>query len=416
MEHFKYHQGHLYAEDVDLRTIAKRYGSPCYVYSRAALEAQYRGFTKALSRHLSPDAYQLNYAVKANSNLAILNVFARLGAGFDIVSKGELARVLKAGGNLKQIVFSGVGKTALELNQALELGLGCINVESRAELLRLNTLAEKLNKSITIALRINPDVNANSHPYISTGRKENKFGIPLNEAKELYLEAQHFPLLKTQGLAFHIGSQITSLAPFVEALDKALVFIDELKAQNIHIKDLNVGGGLGVTYLNETPPDIESYVAAICDRVKNRDLTLHLEPGRALVAESGLLLTKVEYIKPGFVIVDAGMNDLLRPALYDAWHNIIPVSPHTETKKALYDIVGPVCETGDFLGKDRELALKENDLLAIMTTGAYGFSMSSQYNSRPRAAEIMVDKNKMYLIRASEQESDLFSTENILPS
>jgi diaminopimelate decarboxylase len=395
-----------------LNTIAEAVGTPCYVYSKAILEHNWHAFNNAFHTH----PHHINYAVKANSNLAVLNILAKLGSGFDIVSGGELARVLKAGGLAQNIIFSGVGKTKTELQTALEIGVGCINIESRAELERLNTLAITLQKKATIAIRVNPDVDSQSHPYISTGLQENKFGVGFSEAEGLYQYASTLPGIQIQGIAFHIGSQITNLKPFLEALSKILMLIDKLAKQDIIISHLNVGGGLGVRYKDEIPPTPKEYVAAILAALPLSDLIIHIEPGRAIAANAGILLTRVEYIKTQgstpettkhFAIVDAGMNDLLRPALYNAWHDIIPVNskPNAAVLTQSFDIVGPVCETADFLGKDRMLAIESGDLLMIRDAGAYGFSMSSNYNSRPRAAEVMLDGDAFRVVRPREDVS-----------
>lgn len=408
-----------FAEQVSLSAIAHAVGTPSYVYSRTALETYWQAFDRAFGEY----PHQINYAVKANSNLAILNILARLGSGFDIVSGGELERVLKAGGEPKKIIFSGVGKTVSELTRALEIGVGCINIESEAELHRLSNIAKKQGKKIKIALRVNPDVDPQSHPYISTGLKENKFGIPIPEAKTLYQTAMTLPNIHVDGIACHIGSQIISMEPFLEALSKILALIQDLKTIGIPISHLNLGGGLGVCYQQETPPEPSVYVKTLLEKLKKFNLTVHLEPGRAIAANAGVLLTRVEYIKKQvfsdkyFAIVDAAMNDLLRPALYGAWQDIVCVEPSTQQNPSLflYDIVGPVCETADFLGKDRLLpALKPNDLLTILSAGAYGFSMSSNYNSRSRAAEVIVDNNQFYIVRPRENPVDLFKTETLL--
>lgn len=414
------------AEGVSLNAIVKAVGTPCYVYSRAALEQQWHAFNNAFQNQ----AHQIHYAVKANSNLAVLNVLAQLGSGFDIVSEGELRRVLKAGGRPEKIIFSGVGKTEVELKAALEIGVGCINVESKAELERLNDLAILLHKKATIAIRVNPDVDPKSHPYISTGLQENKFGINITEALALYQQALALPGIHIQGIAFHIGSQITTLSPFLEALDKILALIETLKSLGITLTHLNVGGGLGVRYQNEVTPKPKEYVAAMLAAIQTMqknagenasDLIIHIEPGRAIAAEAGVLLTRIEYIKThgslkSFAIVDAAMNDLLRPALYNAWQEIVPLN--TKTNSAIpartYDIVGPVCETADFLGKDRVLSIQAGDLLMIRSAGAYGFSMSSNYNSRPRAAEVMVDGDRFQVVRPRESIQDLLSPETVL--
>jgi diaminopimelate decarboxylase len=409
-------------ERVALSNIAQQVGTPCYIYSRNALETRWQAFNQAFGAY----PHQINYSVKANSNLTVLNILAQLSSGFDIVSIGELERVLYAGGKPENIIFSGVGKTIPELSRALEAGVGCINIESEAELLRLNTIATQQKKIAKIALRVNPDVDSKSHPYISTGLKENKFGIPMSAAKKLYQKAATLTGIQIQGIAYHIGSQILSMSPFLEALAKILELVDFLKTNGIPIKHLNVGGGLGVRYQHETPPEPEVYVKTLLAQLQKVDLEIHLEPGRAIAANAGILLTRVEYIKKqedsekSFAIVDAAMNDLLRPALYKAWQDIICVSPQEPealTSSMLYDIVGPVCETADFLGKDRQLPpLKPNDLLAVLSAGAYGFSMSSNYNSRPRAAEVMVDGDQYHVVRPRENVADLFKSEKMIVS
>lgn len=424
MAGFEQHNDEWYAESVSLNTIAEAIDTPCYVYSKSALEQNWHAF----NRPFQNQPHQINYAVKANSNLAILNILAALSSGFDIVSEGELQRVLKAGGLPEKIIFSGVGKTTRELKMALETGVGCINIESQAELERLNTLAITLQKKAMIAIRVNPDVDSKSHPYISTGLHENKFGVNTTEALKLYQQASTLPGIHIQGIAFHIGSQITDLSPFLEALDKILILMEELKKLDIPLSHLNVGGGLGVCYQNETPPKPEAYVTAILAAIQQKigdrisDLIIHIEPGRAIVADAGVLLTRVEYIKTqnttkSFAIVDAAMNDLLRPALYNAWQEIIPVKikPNPDVATRTYDIVGPICETADFLGKDRVLALEAGDLLMVRTAGAYGFSMSSNYNSRPRAAEVMVDGERFQVVRARESIEDLTKGSNLDP-
>ncbi|MEW5894028.1 MAG: diaminopimelate decarboxylase [Pseudomonadota bacterium] len=406
--------GHLYCEDVALDSIAQAHGTPTYVYSRAMLEATYQAYDRAFAGH----PHLICYAVKANSSLAILNLFARLGAGFDIVSGGELARVLAAGGNPNKVVFSGVGKTAEEMRAALAAGIHCFNVESESELHRLNQVAGELGKRAPISLRVNPDVDAKTHPYISTGLKENKFGIAHDEALRVYRLAASLPNLRVVGIDCHIGSQLTEIAPFAEALDKVLQLVDTLAADGIILHHLDMGGGVGIRYRDETPPAVDAYARTLLDKLKGRPQTLILEPGRSLVGNAGLLLTRVEYLKHGaakdFAIVDAAMNDLMRPALYDAWHDIVPVTLR-QGEARRYEIVGPVCESGDFLGHDRELVLAEGDLLAVLSTGAYGMSMSSNYNSRARAAEVMVHGAQLHLIRRREEISALFANEVLLP-
>lgn len=414
-EPFQFIDDELTSEGVQLKDIANTVGTPCYIYSKKAIETNWQAFKNALDHAQYP--HQINYAVKANSNLSILNILSKLGSGFDIVSGGELERVLKAGGNPKSIVFSGVGKSTLELTRAVEVGIGCINVESLGELERLNAIANQMNKIIPIAARINPGINPKTHPYISTGLSDNKFGIDIKEAVEFCVFAKSLPNVSLQGIACHIGSQLTELSPFLETLDKLILLIEDLKKSNVILQHLNFGGGLGVRYHEETPPTPAEYVSAILARLKaqNIHLTLHLEPGRSIVANAGILLTRVEYIKNQFAIVDAAMTDLKRPALYNAWHNIKPVSqkakPNVSEPEKEYDIVGPVCESGDFLGKKRKLCIIPGDLLAIFEAGAYGFSMSSHYNSRPKPAEVLIDNQRFHIIRPRESISDLFAKE-----
>jgi diaminopimelate decarboxylase len=411
---FSYHNAKLHVESVSLERIAVEFGTPCYVYSHATLTAAYREFDSAFAGR----DHLICYAVKANSNLAILNLFARLGSGFDIVSGGELKRVLNAGGDPQKVVFSGVGKHPEEMRAALAAGIFCFNVESEAELLRLNQIAVEMNKLAPVSLRVNPDVDARTHPYISTGLKENKFGIPFDEAEKLYLSAQKFSNIQFTGLDCHIGSQLIELNPFIEAAEKVLGLLSRLEAQGSRIEHLDLGGGLGIRYSSETPPLARDYVAALCAKIGQRNQRILIEPGRALVGNSGLLLTRVEYLKHtpyrDFAIVDAAMNDLIRPALYDAYHEVLPVAVSDGDAK-MYQIVGPVCETGDFLGHDRRLSLKQGDLLAVMSAGAYGMSMSSNYNTRPRAAEVMVDGDHIHLIRERESVEQLIAHERILP-
>jgi len=414
MSAFTRREGTLYAESVALPAIAARFGTPCFVYSRAALEAAYRAFDEALSGR----DHLICYAMKANSNLAVLDLFARLGSGFDIVSGGELARALAAGADPGRIVFSGVGKTEAEIRTALEAGILCFNVESAAELARVARIAEDLGTRAPISLRVNPDVDPRTHPYISTGLKENKFGVAYADAMRLYRDARASAHLDVAGLDFHIGSQLTDVAPFVDAFDRVLDLVDALEREGIRLRHLDIGGGLGIRYQAEQPPQVADYVQAMLARLGSRPHKVLLEPGRALVGNAGLLLARVEYLKPGehrsFAIVDAAMNDLMRPALYDAWHEILPVVQRS-SPAARYDVVGPVCESGDFLGRDRRLALDEGDLLAVMSAGAYGMSMSSNYNARPRAAEVMVDGNVMHVVRAREPIESLFAGERRLP-
>ena len=414
MDFFNYHNGILYAEEVNLITLAQAYGTPCYVYSRATLERHWHAFERAFKNH----RHLICYAVKANSNLAVLNVLARLGSGFDIVSGGELERVLRAGGQPNQIVFSGVGKTITEIRRALEIGIRCFNIESEAELLRLNQIAGEMGTQAPIALRVNPDVNANTHPYISTGLKQNKFGIDIDIAPQIYAQAKALPHLQVTGIACHIGSQLTNVAPFVDALQRILALVSKLNETGIQLQHIDIGGGLGIRYRQETPPEPEAYVQALNQVLGNLPYEIILEPGRAIVGNAGILLTRVEYLKntaaKNFAIVDAAMNDLIRPVLYDAWQEILPVQPRTEQIEQVYDIVGPICETSDFLGKDRLLALQTGDLLAIRSAGAYGFVMSSNYNSRPRVAEIMVDGKQMAVVRRHETLEDLLALEQTL--
>lgn len=403
----------LHAENVALTEISERFGTPCYVYSKAALSQAFERFSAGFK-----DANHLVcFAVKSNPSLAILNLFAKLGAGFDIVSGGELARVIAAGGDPKKVVFSGVGKTAEEMRAALEAGIFCFNVESASELVRLNDVATYMGKIAPVSLRVNPNVDAKTHPYISTGLKNNKFGVAYEDALDIYLQAAEMSNIAIHGVDCHIGSQITELSPFLDAFDRVLALVDALAENNVHIQHIDLGGGIGICYSDETPPEFTAYAKAMREKLGNRDVKLVFEPGRALVGNAGILLTKVEYLKPtetkNFAIVDAAMNDLMRPALYDAYHDIKAVTPRNEAA-VNYEIVGPVCESGDFLGHDRELALQEGDLLAIMSAGAYGMSMSSNYNTRPRAAEVMVDGNQCHLIKKREQIADLFANESIL--
>jgi diaminopimelate decarboxylase len=415
MEAFSYRDGQLFAEGVALPALAQRFGTPTYVYSRAHIEAQYRAYADALDGmpHL------VCFAVKANSNLGVLNVLARLGAGFDIVSRGELERVLAAGGQPDRIVFSGVGKTRDDMRRALEVGVHCFNVESTDELERLQQVAAELGKKAPVSLRVNPDVDAGTHPYISTGLKENKFGIDIDNAEAVYARAAELPNLKVVGVDCHIGSQLTSLPPFLDALDRLLALTDRLAARGIQIRHLDLGGGLGVRYRDEQPPLAGDYIQAVRQRIEGRGLALVFEPGRSIVANAGVLLTRVEYLKhtahKDFAIVDAAMNDLIRPALYQAWMNVIAVQPH-EGDTRRYDIVGPICETGDFLAKDRELALVEGDLLAVCSAGAYGFVMSSNYNTRGRAAEVLVDGDQAFEVRRRESVQELYAGESLLPT
>ena len=412
MDFFAYQNGRLFAEQVDLQELASSHGTPLYVYSRATLERHWNAFDQALGEH----RHLVCYAVKANSNVAVLALLARLGSGFDIVSAGELARVLHAGGDPSRVVFSGVGKTRLEMEQALETGIRCFNVESSAELKRLNEVAAAHGAVAPVSLRVNPDVDANTHPYISTGLKENKFGIPVETALDAYQQAADAEHLRIEGVDCHIGSQLTEIAPFVDALDRVLELVQHIEDRGIEIHHLDLGGGLGVPYQNEQPPSPQQYVRPLMARLANTSKEILIEPGRAIAANAGILLTEVQYLKESedknFAIVDAAMNDLIRPALYSAWQDIIPVIPRTQAGR-IYDVVGPVCETGDFLGKQRELAIRQGDVLAVRSAGAYGFTMSSNYNSRPRAAEILVDGERAHLIRRRETLQELFSQETI---
>ena len=413
MTHFSYRSGELFAEDVALATIAECYGTPTYVYSRAALTDHFLAYQNALA----DCAHLVCYAVKANSNIAVLNILAKLGAGFDIVSIGELERVLTAGGDPGKIIFSGVGKKPTEMERALEVGIHCFNVESEAELEQLNRVARACGKIANISLRVNPDVDANTHPYISTGLRENKFGIDIHKALDVYLRAKEMESLNIVGVDCHIGSQLTETAPFIDALTRVLALVDELEKNGINLQHLDLGGGLGVCYKDEKPPHPADYIAELRQHLGERDLTLVLEPGRSIAANAGVLLTRVEYLKPGkeknFAIVDVAMNDMIRPALYQAWLTIDPVAPRTGVTST-WDIVGPVCETGDFLGKDRALVIAQGDLLCIGSSGAYGFTMSSNYNSRGRAAEIMVDGFNRQEVRRRETFEDLIRGESLL--
>ena len=414
MSYFAYRDETLHAEAVPLDRIAEKFGTPCYVYSRAALEAAYRAYDEALARR----DHLVCYAVKANSSLAVLNVLARLGSGFDIVSGGELARVLAAGGDARKIVFSGVGKTADEMRAALAADILCFNVESAGELHKLNEVAGQAGKIAPVSLRVNPDVDAKTHPYIATGLKESKFGIPFESALSLYREAAGMANLRVTGIDCHIGSQLTEIPPFIAALQKLLDLVDRLASERINIAHIDIGGGLGIRYRDEAPPAVADYIRALTACLGDRKQTIMFEPGRSLVGNTGILLARVEYLKHGahrnFAVIDAAMNDLIRPALYDAWHDIQPVRPR-RTPARRYEIVGPVCESGDFLGHDRELSLAEGDLVAIMSAGAYGMTMSSNYNTRPRAAEVMISGGDMHLIRERETIAQLIAPERLMP-
>ncbi|MCO4800041.1 MAG: diaminopimelate decarboxylase [Colwelliaceae bacterium] len=415
MDFFNLKESQLYAEECAVADLAKTHGTPLYIYSRATIERHWHAFDQAAGER----PHLVCYAVKANSNLAVLNIMARLGSGFDIVSKGELSRVLQAGGDASKVVFSGVGKKSEEIAYALEEGIHCFNVESEAELDRIQQVAKSLNKVAPISLRVNPDVDAGTHPYISTGLKENKFGVSIDDAYAIYSKAASYSHIDVKGIDSHIGSQLTEIQPFLDALDRVLLLVDNLAKQGITLSHIDVGGGLGVCYDDETPPHPNEYAKAIADKLEGRDISLIYEPGRAIMANAGILVTEVEFLKTNqgrhFAIVDGAMNDLIRPSLYQAWQNIIPVIENTNAVSQSYDIVGPVCETGDFLGKGRELAIEAGDLLAIRSSGAYGFTMSSNYNSRPRAAEIMVDGENSYVIRQRETIESLWQGETLLP-
>ena len=414
MDHFNYRAGQLWAEDVAVQAIAAEFGTPVYIYSRATIERHWRAFDEALGAH----PHLICYAVKANSNLAVLNVMARLGSGFDVVSVGELERVLAAGGKPDKILFSGVGKQAAELARALEVGIRCFNVESEAELHLLNQVAGKLGKIAPVSLRVNPDVDAKTHPYISTGLRENKFGVPIARAPQIYAAAAQLPYINITGVDCHIGSQLTEVTPFIDALDRLLALVAQLRADGIHIQHLDLGGGLGIRYRDETPPLPADHAAALLQRLGNEPFEILLEPGRAIVGNAGIMVTEVQLLKHGepknFAVVDAAMNDLLRPALYSAWQAIVPVQPRAGEGQQ-YDIVGPICESADFLGKERQLMLQPGDLLAVRSAGAYGFVMASNYNTRPRAAEVMVDGTQCHLVRKRETVAELFASERVLP-
>ena len=414
MDFFQYKNEQLYVEDLPVKQLAEEFGTPLYIYSRATLERHWHAFDSALGKH----PHLICYAVKANSNSGILNVMAKLGSGFDIVSQGELERVLAAGGEASKVVFSGVAKSRAEIMRALEVGIRCFNVESVAELHHINQIAGEMGKVAPISLRVNPDVDAHTHPYISTGLKENKFGVSVDEAREVYKLAATLPHVKITGMDCHIGSQLTELQPFLDATDRLIRLMEQLKEDGITLKHLDLGGGLGVTYTNETPPHPSDYATALLNKLKNyEDLEIILEPGRAITANAGILVAKVQYLKSNesrnFAITDTGMNDMIRPALYEAYMNIIEIDLTLGREKAIYDVVGPVCETSDFLGKQRKLAIAEGDYIAQRSAGAYGASMSSNYNSRPRTAEVLVDGNKAQLIRRRENLSELWALESI---
>ena len=417
MDHFGYRQDRLYAEEVPLSAIAERVGTPCYIYSRATLERHYQVFDEAFGEW----PHHICFAVKANGNLAVLQVLERLGAGFDIVSGGELARVLAAGGRASDVVFSGVGKSSDEIAKALTAGVRILSIESGEELERVNAVALSLGRKAPIGIRINPDVDPNTHPYIATGLRENKFGVPAADAPALYRKANAMAGIEVVGIGCHIGSQLTEIAPFCDAVERVLDVVDTLAQDDIRLSHLDLGGGVGIRYADETPPDPKDYVQAILAILKRRncDLAVTLEPGRAIAGNAGVLLSSVEYIKSGpekdFVIVDAAMNDLLRPALYQAWHEVVRADRGPDREMHTCDVVGPVCETGDFIARDRQLAVAPGDLVAVRSVGAYGFVMASNYNTRPRPAEVMVDGDQLHVVREREQTADLFSAETLLP-
>lgn len=416
MDFFQYKNNQLMAENLPVKQLAEQFGTPLYVYSRATLERHWHAFNNAFGEH----PHLVCFAVKSNPNIAILNIMAKLGSGFDIVSQGELERVLAAGGDAAKVVFSGVAKSCQEIARALEVNIRCFNVESEAELLRINQIAGEMGKIAPISLRVNPDVDAHTHPYISTGLKENKFGVSAEQAREVYKVAATLPNIKIIGMDCHIGSQLTELQPFLDAVDRLIVLMEQLKQDGIHLKHLDLGGGLGVTYTDETPPHPTEYAKALWEKLSAfSELEIIVEPGRAITANAGILVTKVEYLKSNesrnFAIVDAGMNDMIRPALYQAYMNILEIDRTLVLEEKMYDVVGPICETSDFLGKQRKLAIAEGDYLAQRSAGAYGASMSSNYNSRPRTAEVMVDGDKAYLIRRREALNELWQLESVLP-
>ena len=416
MDFFQYQHHQLMAENLPVKQLAEQFGTPLYIYSKATLERHWHAFDKAFGEH----PHLVCYAVKSNPNIAILNVMAKLGSGFDIVSQGELERVLAAGGDPAKVVFSGVAKSEPEITRALEVGIRCFNVESEAELLRINEVAGRLGKIAPISLRVNPDVDAHTHPYISTGLKENKFGVSVEQAREVYKLAATLPNIEIVGMDCHIGSQLTELQPFLDAVDRLIVLMEQLKQDGIALKHLDLGGGLGVTYTDETPPHPTEYAKALWEKLNAfSELEIIVEPGRAITANSGILVTKVEYLKSNesrnFAIVDAGMNDMIRPALYQAYMNILEIDRTLAREEKIYDVVGPICETSDFLGKQRKLAIAQGDYLAQRSAGAYGASMSSNYNSRPRTAEVMVDGDKAHLIRRREVLHELWQLESLLP-
>ena len=416
MDFFQYKNNQLMAENLPVKQLAEQFGTPLYVYSRATLERHWHAFNNAFGEH----PHLVCFAVKSNPNIAILNVMAKLGSGFDIVSQGELERVLAAGGDAAKVVFSGVAKSHQEIARALEVNIRCFNVESEAELLRINQIAGDMGKIAPISLRVNPDVDAHTHPYISTGLKENKFGVSVEQAREVYKLAATLPNIRIVGMDCHIGSQLTELQPFLDAVDRLIVLMEQLKQDGIHLKHLDLGGGLGVTYTDEIPPHPTDYAKALWEKLSAfSELEIIVEPGRAITANAGILVTKVEYLKSNesrnFAIVDAGMNDMIRPALYQAYMNILEIDRTLVREEKMYDVVGPICETSDFLGKQRKLAIAEGDYLAQRSAGAYGASMSSNYNSRPRTAEVMVDGDKAYLIRRREALNELWQLESLLP-
>lgn len=416
MDFFQYKNNQLMAENLPVKQLAEQFGTPLYIYSKATLERHWHAFDNAFGEH----PHLVCFAVKSNPNIAILNVMAKLGSGFDIVSQGELERVLAAGGDAAKVVFSGVAKSHQEIARALEVNIRCFNVESEAELLRINQIAGDMGKIAPISLRVNPDVDAHTHPYISTGLKENKFGVSVDQAREVYKVAATLPNIKIVGMDCHIGSQLTELQPFLDAVDRLIVLTEQLKQDGIHLKHLDLGGGLGVTYTDETPPHPTDYAKALWEKLSAfSELEIIVEPGRAITANAGILVTKVEYLKSNesrnFAIVDAGMNDMIRPALYQAYMNILEIDRTLAREEKMYDVVGPICETSDFLGKQRKLAIAEGDYLAQRSAGAYGASMSSNYNSRPRTAEVMVDGDKAYLIRRREALNELWQLESLLP-
>lgn len=416
MDFFQYKNNQLMAENLPVKQLAEQFGTPLYVYSKATLERHWHAFNNAFGEH----PHLVCFAVKSNPNIAILNVMAKLGSGFDIVSQGELERVLAAGGDAAKVVFSGVAKSHQEIARALEVNIRCFNVESEAELLRINQIAGEMSKIAPISLRVNPDVDAHTHPYISTGLKENKFGVSVEQAREVYKLAATLPNIKIVGMDCHIGSQLTELQPFLDAVDRLIVLMEQLKQDGIHLKHLDLGGGLGVTYTDEKPPHPTDYAKALWEKLSAfSELEIIVEPGRAITANAGILVTKVEYLKSNesrnFAIVDAGMNDMIRPALYQAYMNILEIDRTLAREEKMYDVVGPICETSDFLGKQRKLAIAEGDYLAQRSAGAYGASMSSNYNSRPRTAEVMVDGDKAYLIRRREALNELWQLESLLP-